>query len=56
MAVRGGLREAVPAGSGFPGDLLQSTLGGVGCSGMGWKKSVGTEEVNMDTQTVHGVL
>ena len=49
-------QRVVPAGSGFPGDLVQSTLGGVGCSGMGWEKSVGTEGVNMDIQTVHGVL
>lgn len=30
-----------PAGSEFPGDLVQSTLGGVGCSGMGWKSQWG---------------
>lgn len=55
MAVRVG-SEAVPAGSEFPGDFVQSTLRGVGCSGMGWKKSVGTGGVSMDTQTVHRVL
>lgn len=45
-------------GEGGPGEaaVVQSTSGGVGCSGMGWKTSAGTGGVSMDARTVHGVL
>lgn len=52
----GGPRGAAPAASEFPGGLVQSTSGGVGCSGMGWKTSLGPGGVSMDARTVHGVL